>query len=194
MIPVLKGTTKPNASVFVTVSKVDGEDESFEVMSDENGMFTFIPDGTFKLGVYDISAIATDQFGAKSDPSDPIRIIVEDPGYIQIGSLVISILSILIPLVALCIILVFGMWYLWHRLMMWRKRVYKETIEAEEKLKIEFDAIVSNLSSNVAKLKKARKGKLTKAESALIDQLSTDIRDARTRIKKEVSDIEDIVK
>ena len=205
VIPAIRGTTRPGATVIIEVRRAsDGvlitavdagtTDGSYSVKSDDTGNFTFIPDEPFDVGVYTIRAVAHDEFGQMSEPSDEVRIIVEKPGYIVIGSLVVSVLSILVPLVALLVFLVFGTWYLWHRLVRWRRRVRKEKHEAEDQLTPEFDAIVKNLNKKVGLLKTSRKGKLTKSEAELIEQIESDIRAARGRIAKEIEDIEDVVK
>jgi hypothetical protein len=193
VIPVIKGSTRPNSTVLVTTTNQRGEDHTYEMKSDENGTFTFIPDNPFDRGVYELVAVAIDEFGARSEPSDPIRIVVDEPGYLKIGSMVVSILSVVIPFVALLLLLIFGVWYLWHKLSVWRRDVVKETKEAEQKLAVEFNTITANLAKQVEKLKQSRKGKLTKAEEALIDELRSDIESARRRIHKEISDIDDVV-
>lgn len=204
VIPALKGTTRPNALVTIEVmrtsdntllSNTDGDVESnpYKVMSNTQGEFTFIPDNSFEQGVYTISATARDEFGSVSEKSDPIKIIVEVPGYIAFGSIMINFLSVLIPIIALILVLIFGSWYLWHRLVLWKRTVRKETLEAEERLSLEFGEIVTNLHSSVAELKDSRKGKLTKAETALIDQIEEDLKDAQIKIGKEIEDIEHVL-
>lgn len=204
VIPALKGTTRPNALVTIEVMRIsdntllsntDGDVESnpYKVMSNTQGEFTFIPDNSFEQGVYTISATARDEFGSVSEKSDPIKIIVEVPGYIAFGSIMINFLSVLIPIIALILVLIFGSWYLWHRLVLWKRTVRKETLEAEERLSLEFGEIVTNLHSSVAELKDSRKGKLTKAETALIDQIEEDLKDAQIKIGKEIEDIEHVL-
>jgi hypothetical protein len=193
VIPALKGTTRPEARVHVDVTDTNGASVSYETVSSAEGVFSFIPDAPFELGVYDIVAVATDVHGAVSAPSDSIRIIVETPGLLRIGSFLVSVLSVIVPLVALSVVLAFGTWYLIHRLRIWKRRVMRETLEAEDKLRSELDALIRNLHAGVSDLKESRKGKLTRAEEALIQQLEIDVESARVKIKKEIKDIEDIV-
>ncbi len=193
VIPALKGETRPKAQVAVTVKKGDEMIGTFTSTSDDMGRFVFIPDSAFRVGVYDVTAIATDEYGAQSAESLPIRIIVEEPGYIAIGSFIVSVLSVLVPLIALILLLIFGTWYLYHKLSKWRQKVQKETEEAEDKLRSEFDLILGNFHAHVAELKESRKTKLTRAEMALIDGIEADLKGAQSRIEKEIVDIEDIV-
>ncbi len=204
VIPAIKGVTRPNAEVTITVTRAqDGtvisvvdesnEDSPYVITSNDAGEFIFIPDTPFERGVYILSAVARDTHGRVSDASDEIRVVVDAPGYIVVGSIVVSILSVLVPLVALAVVLVFGTWYLWHRLVRWKKRVRKETLEAEEELTLAFNTMVKNLNDKIEALKESRKGKLTKAESELIAQIESDLKTAKSRISKEIEDIEDIL-
>jgi hypothetical protein len=162
-------------------------------MADDAGVFTFIPNAPLSIGVYEVIARATDTHGAMSEPTEPLTLIVEEPGFIRLGSLVVSVLSVIVPLVALTLLLLFGTSYLWHRLVDWRRGVIRETKEAESELRAEFRAIVVNLNAKVAELRTSRGGKLTKAEQSLITQIEDDLKAAEAHISKEISDIDDIV-
>ncbi len=204
VIPAIKGKTRPNATVAIEVvrasdntivSVAEGSDDKnpYVVQSNEVGEFTFIPDSTFDTGVYTVTAVARDAFGSVSEKSDAIKIIVEVPGYVAAGTVVINFLSVLVPVVALLIVLIFGSWYLWHRLVLWKRKVRKETLEAEERLTLEFTVIVKNLDASIAELKESRKGKLTKAETALIERIESDLKVAQSKIGKEIEDIENML-
>ncbi len=205
VIPALKGKTRPHATVSIEVTRArdnavvsvaegDAGENPFMVTSNDNGEFVFIPDTTFEQGVYVITATARDQYGSMSEKSDAIKIIVEVPGYIALGSVMINILSVLIPIAALILLLIFGSWYLWHRLALWKRRVKKETDEAEQSLRAEFGEILSNLHESVDALKKSRKGKLTILETSLVERMEADIVNAQSKIGKEIDDIEQIFK
>jgi hypothetical protein len=205
VIPALRGKTRPHATVSIEVTRArdnavvsvaegDAGENPFMVTSNDNGEFVFIPDTTFEQGVYVITATARDQYGSMSEKSDAIKIIVEVPGYIALGSVMINILSVLVPIAALILLLIFGSWYLWHRLALWKRRVKKETDEAEQSLRAEFGEILSNLHESVDALKKSRKGKLTILETSLVERMEADIVNAQSKIGKEIDDIEQIFK
>jgi hypothetical protein len=193
VVPAISGTTRPDATVTITVVHEDNE-ETFTTTSDASGTFTFVPNESFAVGVYELTARASDTFGAESANSDAIRIIVEEPGYLRIGSYLVSVLSVIVPLVALLFVLVVGCWYFWYRFRVWRRSLRKETREVDERMTIELDEIITNLNIKVTELQESRKSKLTKAEQALIDQILVDVNDARTKIRKEITDIEKIIK
>lgn len=193
VIPALRGTTRPRAEVIITLTHAAGTIDTYSVSSDDAGVFTFIPNNALERGVYEITAIATDEYGAVSETSDTVRLIVEEPGYVRIGTFMVQVLSVIVPLIALVLLATFGVWFLWHKLRVWQKRVRTEAFEAEDKLKIELDEAVSNLNAKVGELRESRKGKLTKAELALIEQIEIELKDVREKVRKEIVDIEDIV-
>ncbi len=193
VVPVIRGTTRASADVSITFTKTNGESETVLTKADASGSFTAITDAGLTVGVYDVTAIATDEYGATSMTSEKHRIVVEEPGYMRIGSFVVSVLSVVVPLIALLILSIFGTWFLWHRLSRWKRTIAFETREAEETLKRELDEAFVNLHSKVTELKESRKGKLTNAEASLIEQIETDLADVRTKVRKEIADIENIV-
>jgi hypothetical protein len=194
VIPAIKGQTRAHAQVTIDMRVVDTEEVvQSTVVSDEHGVFIFIPDTSLTQGVYSITAIAKDSVGKTSIRSDEIRFIVEDSGYITIGMFMVRVLSILIPLIALIFMLIIGTWYTWFRFRRWRKKIHKETSEIENSLAYEFNEIITHLHTNVESLTTARKGKLTKGEMALIEQIQNDLKHAREKIEKEISDVEDII-
>ena len=196
VIPVIKGITRPDAAVTVSITEVQSSNAAveYDIQSGSDGVFTFIPDSRLQNGVYEITAIAIDQHGAKSDPSDPIRIAVQDPGYIQIGSFIISILSVFIPLIALLFLSIFSIFYFLRRLRTIRSVVVAETDEALSVLDAEFKQLQKVLSEQKTKLEKSRRTKkLTRSESELIDTMHSAMQDSRKRVGKEIGDVDDIV-
>lgn len=199
VIPVIKGITRPNATVRVSVMQkgvVSQEDaiKTYEVVSSASGEFIFIPDGRFSLGVFEFTAVAIDQYGAQSDVSDPIRIAVQQPGYVKIGTFLVSLLSVVIPLIALLGLLIVGTWFLFFKLRRLRKNVTKEAHEAVAMLGTEFTKITGQLQSQKTALESSRKtGKLTKAEAELFESIEQALQDAKKRVEKEITDVEEIV-
>lgn len=194
VIPVIRGTTRPNVSVEITVAKLGADTQKYTTSADDSGTFTFIPEGRFSLGVYELIAVATDETGARSEPSGSIRIAVQESGFLRIGGLIVSVLSVVIPLLALLLLMALGVWYGWHRTRILRKRIRREVTEAEQSLAHEFDEIVASLKENVEDLKSYRKGKLTKQEQAMVDSLTKRLDNAERRVRKEIEDIERLVK
>jgi len=194
VIPVIKGITRPNAKVKVTLVKTGASPVDYEVKSSEGGEFVFIPEGRLTQGVYELTAVAIDQYGAQSDVSDVIKIAVQQPGFIRLGGFLVSVLSVVVPLVALTVLLVLGAWFLLLRLRLLKRGVGKETKEALAILSSEFDSLQSELLRQKEVLESARKTKkLTKAEADLIATLSSALATSKKKVAKEIGDVEELV-
>ena len=190
VIPVIKGTTRANAQVEVFLERVGAEPTSYTIQSDATGIFTFIPEGTFSTGVYELKARATDEFGAVSELSEPIRIAVQQPGFLRIGSFIVSVLSVIVPLLALITILVLGIWYLIIYARRFRRKVGVESTEALEILHREFTGLQIMLREQEALLQSSRRtGKLTKAESGMIEIFDRALQNSQQKVEKEINDI-----
>ncbi|MFT5036564.1 MAG: hypothetical protein ACI9VM_000126 [Candidatus Azotimanducaceae bacterium] len=200
VIPVIKGITRPDSEVTINVDQVSTADgvyagpSQYNVRSDDAGTFIFIPDGRLVNGVYELTAIAIDTHGAKSDPSDTIRIAVQDPGYIMIGSLIVSVLSVLIPLLGLVVLLVLLVVFFFRRIRTISRVVVTETKEAQTVLEKEFTQLHAVLTSQKEALEESRKTKkLTKAEDTLIVSMKNAMEESRKRVAKEIDDVDNII-
>lgn len=195
VIPVIKGATRPNSQVEIFVKRVGGEPSVYLVSSDNSGNFIFIPEGVFGLGVYEISAQAKDEFGAMSERSDIMRIAVQQPGYLKIGSLIVSVLSVVIPLIVLTLASILGIWYLFLYSRKFRRKVKIESLEASEILLKEFSELQSVLRKQESEMQSSRKtNKLTKAETEMIRAMDMALQTSQKNVEKEISDITELAK
>lgn len=190
VIPVIKGTTRPNASVEVTIRKSGTEPTTYTVASNAEGIFTFIPDGRFSTGVYELTARAIDQYGAQSDLSSPIKIAVQAPGFIRVGTFLVSVLSVLIPLVLLTLATIMGSWYLIAYLRRFRKSVNRESTEALNILHQEFTTLQKILRTQEALMVESKKTKkLSRAESDMIKTIDLALQNSQRKVEKEIQDV-----
>ncbi len=193
VIPVIRGLTKPGALVTVEMQMVGAEPASYTVSADAEGVFSFIPGGSLTKGVYQLTASAEDQYGAKSEKSEMIRIAVQDPGYIQIGSFIVSVLSVLVPLVAIVVLLVIGGIFMLTYLRRFRSNVSRESGETLVVLAKEFKRLLQLLEEKEKVLTDAKKSKkLTAVEVEVFTELKKAIKDAESQIKKEAADVEQL--
>jgi hypothetical protein len=190
VIPVIKGKTRLNATVEIVLTKVGAEPAVYKVMSDSEGNFTFIPEGRFSTGVYELKARATDQYGAQSLDSDTVRIAVQQPGFIRIGSALVSYLSVIIPLIILLAAAVAGSWYLVTYLRSFRRKLKKESNEALDILHREFTWLQEELRRQEAILLDSRKTKkLSKSESDMIEVFDKALQQSQKNVEKEIIDV-----
>jgi len=194
VIPVIRGLSRAGASISITVTKLGSDSSNYTVTADESGVFTFIPEGRFSEGVYELSAVATDIHGAVSLPSDLIRIAVQRPGYLQIGSYIVSVLSVLVPLIALIVVLVLLASSLLIYTRRFRRQVSRESKEALSILLREFEALGLRVQEEEDRLTSAKKTKkLSQLELEVFASLHTSLHESRERVKKEIEDVESLV-
>ncbi len=190
-IVAIKGTSYPKSTIVFWLQRDREDPVQFTVQSDIKGAFVFNIDQTFKDGVYTFWAQVVDARGAKSNPSGKLTFVVQQPAFLRIGSFAISLLAILVPLVALLIVLGFILFYGWHRFSRWKKKIKKETREAEEALSKAFALLKEDVREQIKMLEKTKtKRQLTEEEEKIINQLTKDLYDAKKFVEKEIKDIE----
>jgi hypothetical protein len=189
IIPVIKGATKPDATVTVTIRGVGFEPRGYKVSATSEGSFTIIPDGRLSKGVYDIVARAELPDGSQSRASEPVRIVVRDSAITRVGTSLITILSIIIPLLGLALLLTLLLIYTIHHLRRLRAQMRTRVHDAEDTLREEVGAILTLLKNNIDELR-AAKSKITKGEIALLQSVEKEVETAATHIDKKLRDIE----
>jgi len=189
-IPVFQGTSRPESSVQVSIKALIGGEQTYTAIADAAGQFRVIPDQSFQAGVYEMTAVATDSSGAQSDVSDTIRFVVETPGYVAIGSMLINILSTFVTLIALLALLGLIGFYLYLSAQRLRRKVSREAIEVQDVLNAQFDQLIAVLEEQAVELGHSRKGgKLSKGEAELVEYFAQHLTQSRDQIAKEVSDV-----
>ncbi len=195
VVPVITGSTRPNSAVQIFFNRVGSEQNVYETVSDEIGTFTFIPDGSLYTGVYELSARATDQFGAQSEISEVYRIAVQEPGYIRIGTQVVNAMSVIVPLILLSLLLVFGVWYMLFVYRRFRGVVGVESNEALTILQREFTSLHQTVAEQRALLMASRKtNKLTKAEADTLAVFGASLEASQKAVEKEIKDVTSLTK
>lgn len=107
----------------------------------------------------------------------------------------VKILAVLTPLLALVILFISIFWFGWHKLSLLRKKVRKETSEAEIALHKAFNLLREEIRRQIKMLEKTRmKRKLTNEEEKIIEELNENLDDAEKFIRKEIEDIEKTAK
>ncbi|OGF66619.1 hypothetical protein A3I27_00745 [Candidatus Giovannonibacteria bacterium RIFCSPLOWO2_02_FULL_43_11b] len=172
-----------------------GETKSQIARNDTNGNFTLVAEEKLKDGIYKVWAEVIDDRKAKSIPSEKITISIERPAILRIGSWAVGFLSVVIPLIALTLLLVYLAWHWWHKFAAMRKRIKKEIGEAEHVLHKAFGLLKEAIREQIKTLEKAKtKRQLTEEEEKIIKQLKKDLDDAEKFVRKEIEDIEKAVK
>ncbi len=185
------GETYPDAQVFIKLEPEQGDALNYEARSDHAGRFSLTVDRRLKEGVYRLSAYVVDERGARSNYSAPIVIPVTLSPFWKFGFLANNVLSIIIPALAMLFLIIFLIWYSWLKMSGLRRRVRKESREAEEALHQAFDLLRADIAEGIERLElTADKRELTREEKQLLRQFRKSLDEAERFVRKEIVDIE----
>jgi len=188
---VIDGKTYSDSKVNLWLQKDKGDAVKFSVNSNGSGNFRFIADEKMEEGIYKAQAEVINKWEAKSKLSEPITIVVEKSEYVRVGAWLVTLFSVLMPILGLLLLIILVIWYFWHRFKRFRKRLNKEIYHAEASLHKAFDKLRKDVGKQIYLLEKAEtKRELTAEERGLIRQLKKDLDDAEKTIAKEIRDIE----
>lgn len=187
---VARGKARANSKVVVWLQRENDEPQSSTVSVDDTGNFIYIAGQRLSDGVYRLWAESIDERGAKSKSTDKYKVIVQAPRILRIGSLAVSVLSVIIPLIALVFLLIFSLFFSWRKWSVLRVRLRREVGEAETTLHKEFNVLRSRTRAHLAILEKiSKKKKFTKEEKMAMEQLRSDLESAEHNVAKEIKDI-----
>lgn len=195
ILTVLGSTEYKDSPVTIWLQKDKGEPVAFSVLSDVAGNFTFVSDDSLQEGVYTLWAEITDSRGAKSSPSEKIKIAVQQALIIKWGNKAVLVMSVILSFISLLIVLFFVLWHTARRFKDLIRKIRKETLEAEESVQKEFSILKNDVLEQIKILESARnKRELTIAEKIAINKLKKHLDIAHDNIDKEIKDIDDETK
>lgn len=187
----ITGSTYPNLEVYLTVAGERGEKYDYRLSSDPLGKFSLAVEQKLKEGEYRVSAFVMNDRGLRSDNSAPVIVKVKLSSFWKLSLITTNVLAVTIPILALLLLLFFLIWYAWHKMRAFKKRLRKETREAEQALHQAFDLLRTDLVEGVDRLETAGdKRELTRDEKALLRQFRKSLDEAEKFVRKEIMDIE----
>jgi Cohesin domain len=191
---VIRGTTRPNSLVTVALSTPALLTNTGTTNSDAEGNFTFVSSEPLQVGLYQVTATAIDSEGAQSEASETVVISVREPGYLVVGTFLINVLSVIIPLIALCVLTWMVLVYSLNRLRTLRRKVLIESDEAVLVLRKQFSDVNVVLDIEEQSLMSSRKTqKLTEAEAHLITTMRATLAEAESKVAKEIEDVTKVI-
>lgn len=192
---MIQGTTKyPNTEISIWFER-KGEMPRREIVnSDPAGNFVFWSRDGLSEGVYSFWAEVIDARGARSMPSEKVTISVEQPAFWKISFWAMNLLAVIITLVALIFILIFGIWYSWHKFILFKRKLKntrKEVHEVESVLHKEFASLKKDIRKHAKALKiVSAQRQLTAEEKEIMEQFTERLSDAEKSVGKEIGDVE----
>jgi hypothetical protein len=187
----VRGTTVyPNAEVVLWLARGNDGAKRHVVVSDEGGNFIFVTMEGLKDGTYTLWAEVIDGRGARSLPTEKITITVREPMILEMGVLVVVILSLVVTLIALIVLLLLIVLYGWRKFAQLKRSVRKEVSEAETALEKSFILLRAETLKQIKMLERTRgRRKLTYEEEEIIAQFKKNLEDAEELVRKEIGDI-----
>ncbi len=190
---VIRGTTRSEAYVDISFTKLGYTPQDIRVQADQDGVFTFIPDKELDVGTYELVAKASLADGSQSQPTTPVRFVVEKIGYLRFGETLISAISIIITLVSLTLLLFVLSSYTVRYVRRLKKLVQKESLEIDSRVKEEFTLLTDRLAAMEDAFRSSKRTKkLSEQDEALFTSYANYLKESEKRIMKEVEDIEEL--
>ncbi len=185
----IEGKALPNSIIviFLRQEQDNGLIKTWGTTSDEEGSWSFYTDDLFPNGTYTISATTEDSRGAISNLSEEHGIEMSLNG-INIGFLLIDYGSLVLVLSLLIIIFLAAMVCVCCKTKKERKKIRKETIEAELSLKKTFKELRNDLEKKIEYFDS--KPGLSAKERKIRDSVFKILRNSEKIIGKEIKDIE----
>lgn len=178
------GTARPDSTVSIYLEQDENGQTNVMVRSDQDGRFVFSLEEPAKEGIYRVWADVSDGNGKRSALSEKIAIVVVRK----------SIDRFMVIVLVLSLILLLALWYTWHTYRLAKKRLRKETLEAESSLHTAFGSLREN-RDRLEMFETARtQRKLTDEEEKIVAWLKQDLNNAEKSVEKEIEDIEKEVK
>ena len=185
----LEGRGSAETTILVFIQAKGKELIMGETKANGDGFWQFSSSKTLEKGEYTAWVQTKDKRGALSLPSKTINFKVDLPPFLKFGKIAIDYLNIMVTLIVLLVGAIAIIFYIWHRISLWRTKVRKETEEADEKFHKAFLALREEVEEQVAKLD-GKKG-LSSTEKRISDKLKEALDTTEEFVGKEIKDIKE---
>lgn len=186
---IIKGSTYPNALATVFLEDEDGKIASQSIKSGADGLFSLVWEQRMDSGIYKFWAVAENEEGAKSRPTEKF-VISSEGGVLGFAPLIISYLILIFLAVSIVFLVLFAAWYMWKRVSTIRKKFDIEARGMDSAIGKAFDLLRDDLKEHIKLLKKAKsKRRLTKEEERILKDFSRHFDDAEEYLKDELSEM-----
>ncbi len=196
---VVKGLADPSIDVYMDVSAVLNNSTSslgevdnvlnntYKIKADDKGVFTYVSDKA-NSGVYEITAYSKTKGGTESSKSESIKVNVLKSD--TIVNNVVNTFSLLIPMVAVIIMLIFISTWGWYKVLHYREDMRKRLAHAKSMVNKSFSILEEDAEEQMKILKKIKALQpLAPDERAFITQFKKDIEAAEEVISNEIKEV-----
>jgi len=183
----IEGEVLPEITVRIFIQRAEKEPIMEKIKADLAGKFVFSYGKPLAKDNYVIWVQSEDERGALSYPTEKYALEVGLPPFLKFGKIAVDYLTTMITLIVLIVGILVIIFYSWYRISLWRKRVRRETVEAEEKLHTAFLALREEVEEQVAKLD-GQPG-LNQRENEICADLKEALKASEEYVGKEIKDI-----
>ena len=188
----ISGTASyPFAQLRISLENGDGIIHVFKLKSNSYSEFNFISQPITDEGTY---TLWVDMLGENDEillTSQKINVLVTTPLLLQIGSYTIGLMKVLIPAAILLVLFLLITLYGWLQLFRLYRKMRKESREAQQVSNRAFRVLRKGVDRHIARMKKAKR-KLTKEETAFLQEFSEKLEEAEEVVEKEIKDISEL--
>lgn len=185
------GKALPNSIVVIFLKKNNNLIKTWETTGNEEGSWSFHIDELFPNGVYTISATNEDSRGAISDSSEEYEMEISLDGF-TIGSILIDYETLIWILIFFIAVSSFVIIYVYCKILRGRKKIQKETKEAELNLKKTFKELRNDLGKRIEYFDS--KPGLSPEEKRIKNDVFRILKNSEKIMWKELKDIENELK
>jgi len=188
----MSGTSLANVDINVFIQEGKNLIITKTIKSDNNGNWFYVSQKALDNGRYVAWVDAVNDKGIKSESSNKISFLVTPPIFTRFGSFIINYFTVFVSLLFMIILIIASFLYIAGAI---RKRLKKETIEVEDVLHNNLNNLKKAVDQELTQLNKFKTMSNFRKKRATIGlRLKNNIEDTEKKIKKEIKDIEDILK
>jgi hypothetical protein len=203
---VVKGTADPNVKVEVRLERaglsklVSSGDSTNDTLvqsvsvADDGTWSVGMNTGKLGSGAYNLTAVSVDNRGARSEPTSAETVLVNANWLQSLGSSLLSILAVTIPIIALLYFLWLAIMHGFHRVRMTNRKFRSEIEHVERLVDKAFLLLKEDVEDSIRLLEHTKsRRRLTGEEEAIIERFRANLRDAEKVIHTEMKKLEDEV-
>ncbi len=189
---IIRGTSLPGINVRLVLSKSGDEVVATNFESDSSGEFVGeIETDKIRDGIYRLTAIAIDNRGAESEPSEFESVFVGSSLLISMGAFALKLLSVIIPLLALFFGCIYMWMHGWHFVKRTKIDLHRRIYSVDTAVVRSFNNLKIDIEKSIRDLERAQNNRtLTPEESAIIDRLRQNLEIAEEEIHEELLSME----
>lgn len=171
-------------SIIFTLTREDGQTLTQSASTTSDGTFAFVWPTMVSDGVYMLSAYAIDARGARSNPTAPLSLVVQQAGWMKLLTSSLLYGSVLIFVILFLIGATFIVLFLLRRLRQMREAIGIGKRKTKETLHDALIRLAAHVRNHVDILERTKsQRRLSEEESALLTELRDDMENIEEKIK-----------